>query len=100
MRLRVLGQTELWRGTEQVELGPAKQRAVIAGLAMSRGRPLSLDAVADLLTETPSPFGLIRHLRPALQMSETPPHWSLPPSGPRSGRRCARCWTRRTVRSS
>lgn len=38
------------------------------------------DAVADLMTETASPFGRIRHLRPALVMSATPPGWDRPPS--------------------
>ena len=38
------------------------------------------DAVADLMMETASPFGHIRHLRPALAMSRTPPGWDRPPS--------------------
>ncbi|WP_374448876.1 CoA transferase [Stella sp.] len=38
------------------------------------------DQVADLMTETESPFGRIRHLRPALAMSATPPGWDRPPA--------------------
>jgi crotonobetainyl-CoA:carnitine CoA-transferase CaiB-like acyl-CoA transferase len=38
------------------------------------------ELVADGLTmETPSPAGLIGHLKPVVQMSETPPHWERPP---------------------
>ncbi len=37
-------------------------------------------AVDDLMMETDSPFGHIRHLKPALAMSRTPPHWTRPPS--------------------
>lgn len=33
----------------------------------------------DLLVETPSPFGRLRHLRPPLRLPETPPHWASPP---------------------
>jgi crotonobetainyl-CoA:carnitine CoA-transferase CaiB-like acyl-CoA transferase len=33
----------------------------------------------DLVMETPSPTGLIGHLKPVLQLSETAPHWVRPP---------------------
>jgi len=33
----------------------------------------------DLMMETASPFGRLRHLRPPLKLSETPPHWATPP---------------------
>jgi hypothetical protein len=29
--------------------------------------------------ETPSPAGVITHLKPVVQMSETPPFWARPP---------------------
>jgi len=32
-----------------------------------------------LTTETDSPAGRITHLKPVLQMSETPPRWERPP---------------------
>ncbi|ROP91325.1 CoA transferase family III [Stella humosa] len=38
------------------------------------------DAGADLMIETASPFGRLRHLKPALRMSATPPRWDRPPS--------------------
>ncbi len=33
----------------------------------------------DLLVKTPSPVGEVEHLRPVLQLSETPPYWERPP---------------------
>jgi crotonobetainyl-CoA:carnitine CoA-transferase CaiB-like acyl-CoA transferase len=33
---------------------------------------------ADLCVETETPFGRLRHLKPALELSETPPHWARP----------------------
>jgi crotonobetainyl-CoA:carnitine CoA-transferase CaiB-like acyl-CoA transferase len=33
----------------------------------------------DLMMETASPFGRLRHLRPPLKLAETPPHWASPP---------------------
>ncbi|MGO8916938.1 MAG: CoA transferase [Stellaceae bacterium] len=35
--------------------------------------------IARLSQETPSPFGVIRHLAPAARMAETPPRWARPP---------------------
>jgi crotonobetainyl-CoA:carnitine CoA-transferase CaiB-like acyl-CoA transferase len=35
--------------------------------------------LAPLLTETQSPAGTIRHMRPVLQLSETQPYWARPP---------------------
>lgn len=34
---------------------------------------------AGLTTETASPAGRIGHLRPVVQLSETPPYWARPP---------------------
>jgi crotonobetainyl-CoA:carnitine CoA-transferase CaiB-like acyl-CoA transferase len=33
---------------------------------------------ADLCVETATPFGRLTHLKPALELSETPPHWVRP----------------------
>lgn len=33
---------------------------------------------AELCVETDTPFGRLRHLRPALELSETPPFWARP----------------------
>ena len=38
-----------------------------------------LSDVMDLTMETESPFGTIRHLAPAVTLSETPPFWASPP---------------------
>lgn len=46
----------------------------------TRGLPdPGLEDVIDLTMETPSTFGKIRHLAPAVTLSETPPHWNRPP---------------------
>ncbi len=49
MRVCVLGATEVWRGDQQVDLGTRKRRALVAALALSEGRPVSVDAIVDLL---------------------------------------------------
>jgi crotonobetainyl-CoA:carnitine CoA-transferase CaiB-like acyl-CoA transferase len=33
---------------------------------------------AELCVETETPFGRLRHLKPALELSETPPYWARP----------------------
>ena len=37
------------------------------------------DEPADLTKETQSPAGRITHLKPVVQLSETPPSWARPP---------------------
>ncbi len=46
-----------------------------------RGVPDELppEELAPLLAEMDAPDGRIRYLRPVVQLSETPPHWSRPP---------------------
>jgi crotonobetainyl-CoA:carnitine CoA-transferase CaiB-like acyl-CoA transferase len=41
-----------------------------------------LDDVADLMIETESPYGHIRHVRPVVGLSETPARWSRPAAPP------------------
>jgi crotonobetainyl-CoA:carnitine CoA-transferase CaiB-like acyl-CoA transferase len=36
------------------------------------------ERLASLMTETATPYGLLRHLKPIAWMSETPPRWDLP----------------------
>jgi len=36
------------------------------------------DELRALLTDSDSPAGRLTHLRPAVQMSETPPRWARP----------------------
>ena len=38
-----------------------------------------IDDVMDLTMETESSFGMLRHLKPAVMLSETPPYWASPP---------------------
>ena len=45
----VLGQVEVRRDGEPVDLGTPKQRAVVAALALAQGRPLALDSLIDML---------------------------------------------------
>ena len=40
---------------------------------------LSDEELAPLLAQTESPAGRIRHLKPVLELSATPPYWSRPP---------------------
>jgi hypothetical protein len=40
---------------------------------------LTAQEIEKLTTETKAPQGLIRHLKPVLQMSETQPYWERPP---------------------
>ena len=48
------------------------------GRSEEAGQPLTSDDVAALLIETETPHGRLRHLKPVLELSETPPHWALP----------------------
>lgn len=41
-------------------------------------RGLGLDDVRDILVESSSPYGRLRHLGPVLRLSETPPDWWRP----------------------
>ncbi len=46
-----------------------------------KGVPAELpeEELNPLVTETESPFGRVRHLRPVVRLSETPGGWALPP---------------------
>ena len=58
MRVRVLGATEAWRGDERLLLGSRKRRALLSALALSGGRPVSVDALVDLLWGDAPPDGV------------------------------------------
>jgi WD40 repeat protein/DNA-binding SARP family transcriptional activator len=45
----VLGPVELWAADRQVDLGPGKQRAVLAVLLLGSGRPCSVETLIDRL---------------------------------------------------
>ena len=49
MQVGVLGPTQVLRGSEPIDLGTRKQRALLAALALHGGRPASMDAIIDLL---------------------------------------------------
>ncbi len=58
MEVGILGPVEVRRGEVPVDLGTRKQRALLAALAMSRGRPVSVDAIVDLLWGDAPPRGV------------------------------------------
>ncbi len=49
MRVRVLGETTVERDHEPLELGSRKLRQIVATLAMAGGRPVSYDALVDMV---------------------------------------------------
>ncbi|MEP9385305.1 BTAD domain-containing putative transcriptional regulator [Nocardioides cheoyonin] len=76
---RVLGPIAVTRGGDEVDLGTPKQRALLAALALSRGRPVSVDALVDhLWGDTPPPGvattlqGYVSQLRRALEPDRPP----------------------------
>jgi DNA-binding SARP family transcriptional activator len=58
MRVGVLGPVEAETGGAPVELGPRKQRALLALLALAGGRAVSVDAIADALWPEGAPASL------------------------------------------
>ncbi len=80
MRIGVLGETGAWQGDDApIDLGARKQRAILAALALSGGRPVSYDALVDLLWGDAPPDGLpgtlhvyISGLRRALEPDRAP----------------------------
>ncbi|MDH2412700.1 BTAD domain-containing putative transcriptional regulator [Nocardioides sp. CER19] len=58
MEVGVLGPVEARLGDQPLELGTPKQRAVLAALALERGRPVSVDTIVDLLWGQRPPPGV------------------------------------------
>ncbi|MFC6287248.1 BTAD domain-containing putative transcriptional regulator [Nocardioides sp. GCM10027113] len=58
MLVSVLGATEVWRDGLRVNLGTRKRRALVAALALAHGRPVSVDALIDLLWADAPPDGV------------------------------------------
>ena len=58
VRIGVLGETEVRVGDAGLDLGTRKQRAIVAALTLSGGRPVSYDALVDLLWGDDPPPGL------------------------------------------
>jgi DNA-binding SARP family transcriptional activator len=48
LKLRLLGPVEAWDGDRKIELGPRKQRLVLAVLALEAGRPVEVARLVDL----------------------------------------------------
>ena len=78
MRIGVLGTTAATDSTDVVNLGGLKQRALLAALALHRGRAVSADTLADLIWNgTPPPGvsgtlqGYVAGLRRALEPDRT-----------------------------
>lgn len=74
MRVGVLGATEARRNRAPVDLGTRKQRALLAALALHRGRPVSPDTLVSLLWADAPPAqvtgtlqGYVAGLRRALE---------------------------------
>lgn len=57
VRIAVLGPVEVRRDDVPVDLGGRKQRALLAGLALARGRPVPPSALVDLLWGDAAPPG-------------------------------------------
>ena len=76
--------------------------AALAGLAPD----LPAAMIARLSEETLSPAGRIRHLKPVVELSETPPYWARPPVPlgthppewpPRAAARSSMFWSARSI---
>ncbi|WP_395692619.1 BTAD domain-containing putative transcriptional regulator [Nocardioides sp.] len=63
MEVSVLGPVEVELGGVTADLGTPKQRALVAALALSRGWPVSVDAIVDLLWGDAPPPGVTATLQ-------------------------------------
>ncbi|MFC7493701.1 MULTISPECIES: BTAD domain-containing putative transcriptional regulator [unclassified Nocardioides] len=63
MEVSVLGTVEVSRAGRAVDLGTPKQRALVAALALSRGWPVSVDGIVDLLWGDDAPPGVTATLQ-------------------------------------
>jgi DNA-binding SARP family transcriptional activator/tetratricopeptide (TPR) repeat protein len=55
--MRLLGPVQLWAGDRQVDLGPARQRTVLAALAVDAGTPVPLDTLIGRVWDENPPAG-------------------------------------------
>ncbi|MGI5442935.1 AfsR/SARP family transcriptional regulator [Streptomyces shenzhenensis] len=49
LRFSVLGPVRVWRGTSELDLGPAQRRALVALLLLRAGRPVDVDDIINVL---------------------------------------------------
>ncbi|WP_051468802.1 AfsR/SARP family transcriptional regulator [Actinomadura oligospora] len=63
VRILILGPIEVWRGGDRLQLGGAKQRTLLAGLALHAGRHVAADQIIDWLwgEEPPTTAGQQLH---------------------------------------
>lgn len=64
-----------------VRVSLAQTARWLDGMGRVRGaepRDLALDDIMDVLQESASPFGRLRHVVPAVRLSETPAYWARP----------------------
>ena len=59
----MLGPVEMYLDGARLDLGTPKQRALVAALALSSGRPVSVDAIVDLLWGDEPPPGVTATLQ-------------------------------------
>ncbi|MGW0521171.1 CoA transferase [Crossiella sp. NPDC003009] len=69
-------------GSWHAEVSLARTAAWLDGLGRHDGLTLPEPQVADLLTETGTPFGRVRHARPAGTIAGQAPYWANPPHRP------------------
>ncbi|WP_229833783.1 AfsR/SARP family transcriptional regulator [Streptomyces xantholiticus] len=63
LRFTVLGPVRGWRGPDEVDLGPPKQRAVLAVLLLGEGAQVPVEALVDAVWGTGSPGSAVSSLR-------------------------------------
>jgi hypothetical protein len=78
--MRALARRAEEGGSYLVRVSLAQTGAWIQGLGRAdfTGTEGAEEDVSDLLVETETPFGVLRHLRPVVRMSETQPRWARP----------------------
>ncbi|MDH2388990.1 winged helix-turn-helix domain-containing protein [Streptomyces sp. HNM0663] len=59
----VLGPVRGWRGPDEIDLGPPKQRAVLATLLLGEGAHVSVQTLVDAVWGTGSPGSALSSLR-------------------------------------
>jgi DNA-binding SARP family transcriptional activator len=62
LRVRLLGKVAAWRGEVELDLGPGRQRAVFAVLAMRANQVVSRDALIDAVWGEDTPAGASNNL--------------------------------------
>lgn len=63
LRFTVLGPLRAWRGPDEVDLGPPKQRAVLAVLLLGEGAQVSVETLVDAVRGAGSPGSAVSSLR-------------------------------------